>query len=128
MTNKSFIKHIEFWVSDLGFSIKFYKGIFKIIGWKLIEKNAFSNGETKIYFVEQNLKARETIGPRHLCFLANSRKAVNEIAKFLTDNDYDIIRGPIESRYKNRDSYSVDFRDPDGYIIEVATESVVFQK
>lgn len=128
MKNRAFIKHIEFWVSDLGLSIKFYKGIFKIIGWKLIEKNAFSNGETKIYFVEKNLKNRETIGPRHLCFLANSRKVVDEVARFLTNNDYDIIRGPLESHYKNRDSYTVDFRDPDGYIIEVATESIVFQK
>ncbi|MDP2705847.1 MAG: hypothetical protein Q8O49_01425, partial [bacterium] len=67
-------------------------------------------------------------GPRHLCFLANSRKVVDEVARFLTNNDYDIIRGPLESHYKNRDSYTVDFRDPDGYIIEVATESIVFQK
>jgi len=42
MANKAIIKHIEFWVSDLRRSMKFYKGIFEIIGWECIEKNAFS--------------------------------------------------------------------------------------
>ena len=125
MKNKATIKHIEFWTPNLKRSIKFYKNIFRIIGWKYIEQNAFSNGEIKIYFIEQNVKSGKTVGPRHICFLVNSRNIVDEIADFLTKIKADIIRGPLESQYKNKSSYTVDFRDLDGYIIEVATKSKV---
>lgn len=128
MENKATIKHIEFWISDLKKSIKFYKGIFEIIGWNLIEKNAFSNGQTKIYFIEQDVKLQKTIGPRHICFLAGSRKIVDNVGRFLADNNYKIIRGPFEYHYKNRISYTVDFKDPDGYVIEVATKSATSLK
>ena len=128
MQNKAIIKHIEFWVSDLKRSMKFYRGIFELIGWDNIEGNAFSNGQTKIYFIEQDVKSQKTIGPRHICFLAGSRKTVDNIGRFLVENDYDVIRGPLESNYKNRGSYTVDFRDPDGYVIEAATQSIILKK
>lgn len=128
MGNKAAIKHIEFWVSDLKRSMRFYEGILSIIGWNCIGENAFSNGQTKIYFIEQDFKSQKTIGPRHICFMASSHKAVEDVADFLIRNKSDIIRGPLKSRYKDRRAYTVDFRDPDGYIIEVATKSVVQQK
>ncbi|MFA6428285.1 MAG: VOC family protein [Candidatus Buchananbacteria bacterium] len=127
MKNKVTIKHIEFWSSNLKRSLKFYKGVFSIIGWKFIDRNAFSNGETKIYFIEQPVKAQKTVGPRHICFLASSRHVVDKIGKFLVKNNCGIIRGPAGFRYKNRSSYTVDFRDPDGYVIEVATKSMVLK-
>ena len=127
MVNKATIKHIEFWVSDLECSMKFYEGIFRIVGWKKIESNAFSNGQTKIYFIEQAVKSERTVGPRHICFLAASRKVVDEVAKLLSGIRADMIRGPLESRYEDRGSYTVDFRDPDGYVIEVATASEFLQ-
>lgn len=127
MESKATIKHIEFWVSDLKRLIGFYKGIFKIIGWNYIEKNAFSNGQTKIYFIEQKVKSRKTVGPRHICFLANSRRIVDEVANFLAKSKAEVIRGPLDYRYKDRISYTVDFRDQDGYIIEVATKSIVLR-
>lgn len=127
MGNKATIKHIEFWVSDLKRSMRFYTGVLSIIGWNTIEKNAFSNGQSKIYFIEQDVKSQKTIGPRHICFFASSRKAVDNVGQFLTKNSYSIIRGPLESHYMNRSSYTVDFRDPDGYVIEVATKSVVLR-
>jgi catechol 2,3-dioxygenase-like lactoylglutathione lyase family enzyme len=128
MGNKAAIKHIEFWVSNFKRSVKFYKGVLEIIGWSHIEKNAFSDGQTKIYFVEQDVKLQKTIGPRHICFLANSRAEVNSVGKFLDKNSYNIIRGPLNYHYKNKNSYTVDFRDPDGYVIEVATKSVALRK
>lgn len=124
MGNKAAIKHIEFWTSELKRSMKFYNGILSMIGWKEIENNTFSDGQTKIYFIEQDVESLKTIGPRHICFLASSRKEVDDVGQFLTKNNHNIIRGPLESQYKNRSSYTVDFRDPDGYVIEVATESV----
>jgi catechol 2,3-dioxygenase-like lactoylglutathione lyase family enzyme len=125
MVNKATIRHIEFWVTDLKSSISFYTNIFHILKWKKIEKNAFSNGETKIYFVEQKVKLLKTVGPRHICFLANSSKIVDDVGQFLINSGYVVIRGPLISHYKNRSSYTVDFRDPDGYILEVATKSIV---
>lgn len=123
MENKATIKHIEFWVSDLARSVEFYESIFKIIGWEKIEANAFSNGETKLYFVEHDVKTERSVGPRHLCFLVNSKEIVDKVGRILFKIGADIIRGPLESKYKNRSSYTVDFRDPDGYVIEVATAS-----
>jgi len=128
MGNKATIKHMEFWVSDLKRSMKFYKGIFGRIGWDLIEKNAFSNGQNKIYFIEQRVKSQKAVGPRHICFLASSRKIVDDVGQFLAKKAYNIIRGPLESRYKNRSSYTLDFRDPDKYVIEVATKSIILGK
>ncbi|TSC60417.1 MAG: hypothetical protein LiPW15_295 [Parcubacteria group bacterium LiPW_15] len=127
MGNKATIKHIEFWVSDLERSVRFYEAVFGIIGWNKIESNAFSNGETKIYFIKQDVKPENTIGPRHICFLAGSREMVDEVGRLLSGMQADIIRGPLESSYKDRSSYTVDFRDPDGYVIEVATKSELLQ-
>ena len=123
MENKTIIKHIEFWVSNLKKSLEFYKGFFAILGWELIEEKGFTNGETKIYFVEQLVSFNKNVGPRHICFLAESRELVDEIGNFLKANNSFIIRGPIDSGYKGRSSYTVDFKDPDGYILEVATKS-----
>lgn len=128
MENSATIKHIEFWVTNLKRSMKFYKGLFSIISWKAVGKNAFSNAQTKIYFIEQDVKSKRTIGPRHICFSVNSRKIVDKVGRFLVKSKSNIIRGPLESRYKNRVSYTVDFKDPDGYIIEVATKSIVLRK
>ncbi len=123
MRNSATIKHIEFWVSNLKRSMRFYKGVLGIAGWNQIEKNAFSNGETKMYFVERRVQSQKTIGPRHICFLARSRKIVDYVGKFLAKHNYNVIRGPLLSRYKNRTAYTVDCRDPDGFVIEIATSS-----
>jgi catechol 2,3-dioxygenase-like lactoylglutathione lyase family enzyme len=118
------IKHIEFWVSNLENSLKFYKKLFSILGWELVEEKGFTNGETKIYLNEQPVSFNKNIGPRHICFLADSREMVEKVTGFLKTSNYLIIRGPIDSSYKDRSSYTVDFKDPDGYILEVATKSL----
>lgn len=115
------IKHIEFWVSDLKKSISFYKELFNIIGWEQYEPNGFRCGMTKIYFMEKILSFKENIGPHHICFEANSKNVVEDVASFLRNNDMPIIRGPVEYSYKGNVAYTIDFRDPDGYVIEVAT-------
>jgi catechol 2,3-dioxygenase-like lactoylglutathione lyase family enzyme len=120
----STIKHLEFWVTDLPRSLQFYQSIFSILGWDHMEENSFSKGATKIYFIEQPVKLQPTVGPRHLCFLADSRQAVDKVADFLLQSGGQIIRGPLEYEYAGKKSYTIDFRDPDNYVIEVATESV----
>ena len=124
MQNKSGIKHIEFWVSDLSASLKFYEQLFVLIGWKKVDVNAFSDGITKIYFTERVAALQPSLGPRHICFLADSIEMVNVVGELLKTQHVSIIRGPLESWYKDRSSYTVDFKDPDGYILEVATRSM----
>ena len=117
------IKHIEFWVSNLERSISFYREFFSLIGWTQYESNGFKCGIIKVYFVEKNISFKENIGPRHICFEADSREIVEKVSGFLKKKNISIIRGPIEYTYKGNAAYTVDFRDPDGYIIEVATRS-----
>jgi catechol 2,3-dioxygenase-like lactoylglutathione lyase family enzyme len=118
------IKHIEFWVTDLRASLKFYDQLFSILEWKKIDENAFSDGVTKIYFIEQPVSAQRNVGPRHICFLAKSKPVVDSVGAFVRASKRTLIRGPIEATYLNRSSYTVDFKDPNGYILEVATKSV----
>lgn len=117
------IKHIEFWVSDLERSVIFYKKLFDIIGWEQNDQNGFRCGNTKLYLVEKLVSFQENIGPRHICFEADKKDFVDQVATFLKNNNTSIIRGPLEYTYKGSAAYTVDFKDPDGYIIEVATRS-----
>lgn len=94
-----------------------------MIGWKALDNTSFYTGDTKVYFVEKDASFSNNIGPRHICFLADSREMVDKVGSFLQTAGVNIIRGPLESIYKGRVSYTVDFRDPDGYILEVATAS-----
>lgn len=114
------IKHIEFWVSDLKRSLDFYGQLFPLIGWQKFDESSFTGGGAKIYFVEKNVTFVQNVGPRHICFFAESRIAVDQVGDFLKKAGAPIIRGPLESSYHGRTSYTVDFRDPDGYILEVA--------
>ena len=113
------IDHIEFWVSNLKRSLKFYEGLFKIIKWNKITKNGFSDGETQIYFIQQKVKKQKTTGPRHICFYADSKNMVDKVCAFLKKYKVPIIRGPINSVWKSHRSYTIDFKDPDGYVLEV---------
>ena len=116
------IKHIEFWVSDLKKSSNFYRKLFKILGWQELSESSFKLGETKIYFKEVKIVHVNTTGPRHICFHAETRKVVDEVGKFLKNQRAKIIRGPIEITEKDYSSgyYTIDFYDPDNYILEVA--------
>lgn len=117
------IKHIEFWVSDLEKTLEFYRQLFALIGWQEIGDSSFSDGNTKIYFMERDTHFNDNIGPRHICFLADSREIVDKVGARLKNTKAAIIRGPLDSHYQDRISYTVDFKDPDGYILEVATTS-----
>ena len=113
------ISHIEFWVSDMRRSLGFYAPFFPLLGWRQIHDHEFTDGTVKIYFIERPVACQDGVGPRHICFNADSRAKVDEIAAFLRSAGMDIIRGPCEMKY-SEGYYTVDFRDPDGYILEVA--------
>jgi catechol 2,3-dioxygenase-like lactoylglutathione lyase family enzyme len=90
------------------------------IGWRKLGEGEFGSGSTVIYFVERAVQKADTLGPRHVCFQATSRNVVDAVGKLLTDSSVTILRGPVEMADYSAGYYTVDFRDPDGYVLEVA--------
>lgn len=119
------IKHIEFWVSDLDKSILFYKEFFTVIGWEQVDPDRFKSGNTKIYFKQYTKPHVDSVGPRHICFWTETRDVVDQAGELLKKHGLKIIRGPIEmsGEFYSSGYYTVDFYDPDGYILEVAHAS-----
>lgn len=114
------INHIEFWVSDISKSMKFYASFLSLIGWKQISQVSFSDGSMVIYFMEmKGIEKMRSLGVRHLCFQATEKEQVDEVADALLAEQANIIRGPLLMPY-SKDYYTVDFYDPDGQVIEVA--------
>ena len=114
------INHIEFWVRDLQRSLGFYEPLFAAIGWRKLAETEFSSGSTDVYFVQKDVAGTDTVGPRHICLQATSREVVDSVAALLRKGSARVIRGPIDAPEYSKDYYTIDFRDPDGYIIEVA--------
>jgi catechol 2,3-dioxygenase-like lactoylglutathione lyase family enzyme len=114
------INHIEFWVSNLARSSAFYSAIFAELGWRKMSDTEFSSGSTMFYLIEKPVSTVDTAGPRHICFQADSRKMVEAVAKILKDQHAKVIRGPVEMTEYSKGHYTVDFRDPDGCVMEVA--------
>lgn len=114
------INHIEFWVSDISRSIKFYRTFLPFIGWEQISKVSFSNGSIVIYFIEmKGIDKTKSLGVRHLCFQATEKEQVNKIYEQLVAIKATIIRGPLFMPYST-DYYTIDFYDPDRQVLEVA--------
>jgi catechol 2,3-dioxygenase-like lactoylglutathione lyase family enzyme len=114
------INHIEFWVNDLKRSLAFYEPLFSAIGWRKLGEGEFGSGSTLIYFSEKAVPKADTAGPRHLCFQATSRDVVDAVGKLLAGSGATVLRGPVEMADYSKGYYTVDFRDPDGYVLEVA--------
>jgi catechol 2,3-dioxygenase-like lactoylglutathione lyase family enzyme len=114
------INHIEFWVSDLSKSFNFYKNFLEVIGWSPLGNNAMATTSMEIYFKEfPELKLLTSLGTRHICFQATEKQLVDQVAVVLNKSAATILRGPIEMPY-SKEYYTIDFKDPDGCIIEVA--------
>lgn len=114
------INHLEIWVSNEARSVAFYKEIFSRIGWVQLSPRAFGTGSCEIYFYEKpDLKRQDSLGVRHICLHAPDREVVEEVAAWLHATGATIIRGP-ELRDYSPGYYTVDFRDPDGLVIEVS--------
>jgi catechol 2,3-dioxygenase-like lactoylglutathione lyase family enzyme len=114
------INHVEFWVSDLTKSFAFYKTFLEIIEWIPIGSNAMATANMEIYFKEvPQLRSIPSLGIRHICFQATKKNQVDQVAAFLNNSNAEIIRGPLQMSY-SKEYYTIDFLDPDGFIIEVA--------
>lgn len=115
------IHHIEFWVKNWQSSRSFYEQLFKLTGWKKCGDNAWFSGGTEIYFVERDAIGNErVVGPRHICLRADSRQTVEAVYGWLLGQEAEILRGPVEMPQYSPGYYTVDFRDKEGCIWEVA--------
>lgn len=114
------LHHIEFWVADLRRSLQFYEALFGLLGWTRDGPHGFRGGGTEIYFVERPVRAVDGAGPRHLCFRASSRETVDAVGRLVRSLGLEVIRGPVEVPAYHPGYHTVDFRDPDGYVLEVA--------
>lgn len=112
------IRHIEMWASDMKRSIAFYEPLLTLLGWQHIDANGFSCDGTKIYFRELDAQIQKTLGPRHICFQAQSNAIIDEIADLLKQQNAEILHGPAVIHEGG--SYMIVFKDPDGYILEAA--------
>lgn len=114
------INHIEFWVSDLRKTMKFYNSFLSLIGWKQISEVSFSDGRMVIYFIEmKGVEKTRSLGVRHLCFQATEKEQVDQVYDALVIEEAKIIRGPLLMPY-SKEYYTIDFYDPDGQVTEVA--------
>lgn len=115
------IHHLEFWVSNWTTSRPFYDGLFRLAGWKKLSERSYFCKETEIYFVEKKeIVKQDSLGPRHICLSVSSREMVDAVYRWLKERGAEIIRGPVEMPEYSPGYYTVDFRDPDGYIWEAA--------
>ncbi len=119
------IRHIEILVSDFEKSVPFYEGFFSCIGWEQIDETGFKCGDTKIYLKKSSFDDERTgtLGARHICFHADDIETLEVVRRFLRKHRIKIIRGPIElidDWHPEGGYHTVDFYDPDGYILEVS--------
>lgn len=120
INSKQGIKHIEIAVSDLQKSLNFYRPLFEMIGWKEVDKNGFVNGNIKIYLKKWEYPVGNSLGVRHLCFWAENREIVDKVGDYIKNTGVRMIRGPLVVSEYSPDYYTVDFYDPDGFMLEVA--------
>ncbi len=115
------IHHIEVTVSDLKRSIEFYKALFLELGWTELRSGMYILDGCEVYLKEgKSSDSSSHYGPRHVCFRARSRDEVNRVGALLKSRGASIIRGPLAVPKYSATYYTVDFRDPDGFVLEVA--------
>ena len=114
------IKHIEIAVSDLQESLHFYDTLFELIGWQKVKDNGFVSGIAKVYLKQWDFPRGNTLGARHICFWAHDRAIVDKVGEYVKSTGVKMIRGPLIVVEYSPDYYTVDFYDPDGYMLEVA--------
>lgn len=117
--HKPGINHLEIWVKSIPETMSFFAPILETIGWHKVNDHAFATDSLEIYFQENPAAIVPGSGVRHICFQAITKAQVDEVGAYLASINADIIRGPKEMPY-TKGYYTVDFRDPNGLVYEVA--------
>jgi catechol 2,3-dioxygenase-like lactoylglutathione lyase family enzyme len=115
------IHHVELTVSSLTASGGFYGPLLRALGWKELRLGMYLKDGCEIYLKEARMDASgPSYGPRHVCLRAGSREEVDRVGALLRAGKAQVIRGPLAIPEYGATYYTVDFRDPDGFVLEVA--------
>lgn len=119
------IDHLSIRVGNYRKSKAFYSGLFKFLGFKVLDEYrdamGWTNGKTRFWIGAADVKgtARKhrtgDIGFHHYAFELRSRKDVDALQSFLRRHKVPIV-DPADEYYE--DYYAVFFTDPDGLKLE----------
>ncbi|MEO1770654.1 VOC family protein [Candidatus Enterococcus ferrettii] len=131
--------HLHITVEDVSVSEKFYDQLFTILGWDITSKYKGDLPHMDMSVVEYmhedldfaicspkkelrdiTIDARTPKAIQHLAFAAESKQAVNDFYKALSQLDVNILHD--EARYYDKiapNYYAVFFEDPNGVRLEV---------
>ena len=101
-------------------SLNFYDPLFEIVGWRKVDRNGYVCGNIKIYLKQWDFPSGNTLGIRHICLWAENRAVVDQTGDYVKHAGVKMIRGPLVVEEYSPDYYTVDFYDPDGFMLEVA--------
>jgi catechol 2,3-dioxygenase-like lactoylglutathione lyase family enzyme len=120
------IDHLVIRVSDYQRSKAFYGRLFGFLGFELSDEYddaiGWTNGKTRFWIGPADEKGRKRkyrvgdVGFHHYAFELRSRKDVDELQRFLTEELKATIVDPAGEYYD--DYYAVFFLDPDGLKLE----------
>ncbi len=117
------IHHVELSVSDLQRSAAFYRSLLLELGWNEARPGMYHKDGCEIYLkAAPGAGSGAHYGVRHLCLRAGSREEVDRVGARLAARSVSILRGPQAMPEYGATYYTVDFRDPDGFVLEVAHE------
>jgi len=63
---------------------------------------------------------QNSLGPRHICFQAVEKEVVDRVYLYLQTKKVRIIRKPVLVPEYSAGYYTIDFYDPNGYVLGVA--------
>ena len=115
------IHHVEVSVSDLERSRAFYKSLLLALGWNEARPGMYLKDGCEIYLkATTGAEHGPHYGARHICLRASSREEVDRVGALLAAAKVPTLRGPKSMLEYGPTYYTVDFRDPDGFVLEVA--------
>jgi glyoxylase I family protein len=128
------IDHLDLVVSSIERSLPFYRDLLKPLGFERVREVEGEEGETIHYISGPGACAlglrqkqseahgvpfdRYAVGVHHVAFLAPSRGAVDQSARWLAAHGIEIESEPREYDYRPG-YYAVFFYDPDGIKLEI---------
>lgn len=127
MISINHLDHFVLTVADISKSAEFYKNI---LGMNII---TFGTGRTALTFGNQKINLHQSgyefepkalnvqTGSADLCFITTNK--LTEAMQHVTNQGIDIIEGPVKRTGSQGPIMSFYFRDPDGNLIEVSTDS-----
>jgi catechol 2,3-dioxygenase-like lactoylglutathione lyase family enzyme len=120
------IDHLVLSVGDFARSKAFYNKLLGFLGFKpkyeYEDMAGWSNRKTLFWIAAADDEGKRhkyrkgDIGFHHYAFELSSRKDVDDLGKFLDDNDITVVDPPGE--YYDSSYYAVYFTDPDGMKLE----------